>query len=180
MLLGKDSYWSDFFLSLRLPESVLGTHLSILQAIQSLYGEPTPEQELFALNYCMFYIDRNPGSIESMKMLNSSAITQWYPYFKKKSKFSVIKYRMLSFDFYRKNPLLETTKQVITAISSQIPSNDTMSYARTLALKNISNRIYLKRHLKMMITRDRFLYNILDSKREAELYLSIINAMDIL
>jgi hypothetical protein len=53
-----------------------------------------------------------------------------------------------------------------------------MSLSRVLALKNTASRIYLKRHLNVMKNRNRFLYNILDARREAELYLSVINAMD--
>lgn len=180
MLLGKDNYWTDFFLSLKSPETVICHHIATIQALQTHFGEPSPEQELFILNYCLFYIDRDPGSIESIQIINSQKIKEWYPYFKKKSKFSAVKYKLLALDFYRRSPLLKSTKQVISAVSLQIPTEDPMSYSRLLALKNKAKRIYLKRHLKLMKNRDRFLYNILDAKKEAELYLSVINAMDTL
>jgi hypothetical protein len=113
-----------------------------------------------------------------MQIINSSDFKQWYPYFKKKSNFSPIKYKILAFDFYRKSNLFRRTKEVISAISLQIPAQDPMSLSRVLALKNTASRIYLKRHLNVMKNRNRFLYNILDARREAELYLSVINAMD--
>jgi hypothetical protein len=178
MLLGKDTDWTNFYLSISVPETVISHYLATLQIIQKEFREPSPEQEIFALNYSQYYTDREPGSIESLRIVNNQYFKRWLDYFKRKTNFSIIKYKLIALDFYRKNPVLDQTKELLTAIYLQIPSNDPLAYKRLLGLKRTDNRIYLKQHLKLLRNRSRFFYNNLDYKREADMYLSLTNAID--
>lgn len=144
--------------------------------IQGIFGKVSVEQEVFLFRY---YLILNTLEHTSKSVTNQdlNKMGPWIAYLKRKYKFSKIKYFLIAWDFYEAEPLMQESKQMITALGLLTPTKGLNDLKSRLSQTGIM-AYYMKRQIEFLRKKPRLLFHKIDPSAEADIYLNLLNAED--